>query len=100
VEDCLDGMFCAIGKSEEQCGVYNLGCESFTRVTKIAEIVSEEMGLNGTKFSYTGGARGWLGDVPIVHFDIEKMRRFGWQPKHTSDEAVRIATRRLLGKAE
>ena len=98
VEDCIDGMLCAFQNSDSQCDIFTLGCDSFSKVTRIAQIVVEEMGLKDVKFSYTGGKRGWPGDAPVVHFDIEKIKVLGWSPKHTSDEAVRIATRRLIGK--
>jgi len=98
VEDCVDGMLCAFERSEEQCGLFNLGCETFTNVTKIAEIVVEEMGLTDVKFRYTGGRSGWVGDVPVVYFEVRRMKELGWVAKHTSDEAVRIAARRILRK--
>jgi len=98
VEDCIEGMFQAFQNSNSQCDVFTLGCESFTRVTRIAQIVAEEMGLKNVKFKYTGGKRGWPGDVPVVHFDISKMKRLGWEPRYSSDEAVRVAARCLLGK--
>ena len=98
VEDCIDGMLCAFNNSDNQYDVYNLGCESFTTVTQIAHIVTEEMGLKDVKFRYTGGKRGWPGDVPIVRFNVEKMKGLGWEAKHSSDEAVREAARRLLGE--
>jgi UDP-glucose 4-epimerase len=86
----------ACEKSRAQCDVFNLGCESFTSVTKVAEIVIQEMGLTNVNYKYAGGSRGWPGDVPVVHYDISKIKKLGWQAKHSSDEAVRIATRRLL----
>jgi UDP-glucose 4-epimerase len=98
VEDCIGGMLCAFQKSNSQCDVYNLGCNSFTTVTKIAQIVANEMGLSDVKFKYTGGRRGWPGDAPIVHFNVEKMKQLGWEARCNSDEAVRRATRRLLDK--
>jgi UDP-glucose 4-epimerase len=98
VDDCIDGMLCAFQNAKTSCDIFNLGCDSTTNVTRIAEIVVEEMGLKDVKFKYTGGRRGWVGDVPQVKFNVEKMKRFGWQTKYTSDEAVRIATRRILGK--
>lgn len=74
--------------------VYNLSVNSEgTTVTKIAEIVVEELGLKDVKFAYTGGDRGWKGDVPRFKYDISKVLSTGWTPKHTSDEAVRQTVR-------
>jgi UDP-glucose 4-epimerase len=96
VEDCIDGMFCAFRNSTSLYSVHNLGCESYSIVTRVAEIVAGEMGLSNVSFRYTGGKRGWPGDVPVVHFDVSEVKKLGWQAKHTSDEAVRIAARRLI----
>lgn len=69
--------------------VYNLSVNSEgTTVTRIAEIVVRELGLTNVKFVYTGGDRGWKGDVPRFKYDISKVLSTGWTPKHTSDEAV------------
>ena len=70
---------------------------SVIRINRIAEIVAEEMSLGAVHFRYTGGRRGWVGDVPEVGLDLSKMKKLGWEAKHTSEEAVRIAARRLLG---
>jgi len=96
VEDCIDGMLCGFQKSTSQFDIYNLGIESYTVVDRIAEIVIDEMGLKNVKFKYTGGKRGWPGDVPIVHFNVAKIKKLGWQAKHSSNEAVRIAAKRLV----
>lgn len=70
--------------------VYNISVNGDgTTVTHIAEIVVEELGLENVKFNYTGGDRGWKGDVPRFSYDISKVLNTGWSPKHTSDEAVR-----------
>lgn len=98
VEDCIDGMLCALQNSNSSYDVFNLGCDSFTSVTKVAQIAAEEMGLTDVTFRYTGGKRGWLGDIPVVHFNVEKMKKLGWQARYSSDEAVRIAARRLLSQ--
>jgi UDP-glucose 4-epimerase len=58
------------------------------------------MGLADVTFRYTGGDRGWLGDVPRVIYDMGKMNRLGWRTRYSSSEAVRIATRRLLADKE
>jgi UDP-glucose 4-epimerase len=78
--------------------VFNLGTETTIKVKDIARVVAEEMGLKGVKFRFTGGKRGWPGDVPVVVYDVSKMKDLGWSAQYTSAQAVRIATRRLLGK--
>lgn len=70
--------------------VFNISVKSEgTTVTRIAEIVVEELGLSDVVFQYTGGDRGWKGDVPRFSYNISKVLSTGWQPEHTSDEAVR-----------
>ena len=96
VEECLDGMFFALRHSDKQCDIFNLGCKSTVKVNAIAQIVVDEMGLKDVKFRYTGGKRGWPGDAPVVIYDVSKMKGLGWEAKHTSAEAVRIAARRLI----
>lgn len=96
VKDCVDAIIFAHQNANEQINVFNLGCDTATEVTRIAEIVVEEMGLTNVKFTYTGGKRGWKGDVPQFQFDISKMKKLGWNATVTSDEAVRKTTRVLL----
>ena len=96
IEDCLDGMFCAFSKTHKQYDVFNLGCTSTVTVTQIAQIVTEEMGLKNVKFKYTGGKRGWPGDVPQIRFNVDKMAGLGWKASHTSAGAIREAARRLI----
>jgi UDP-glucose 4-epimerase len=98
IEDCLDGITCAFQKSKTDCDVFNLGCTATIKVRDIGRVVAEEMGLKDVKFRFTGGIRGWAGDAPYVMFNLDKIAKLGWQSKHSSEEAVRIATGRLLGK--
>jgi UDP-glucose 4-epimerase len=75
-------------QSNLELNVFNLGVESQTDVTRIGELVVKELGLNDVQFTYTGGKRGWKGDVPHFQFDISKIKTIGWQPRFTSDEAI------------
>jgi len=54
------------------------------------------MGLPDVRLKYTGGKRGWRGDVPQFQFNVEKMRGLGWTAAHSSDEAVQIAIKQIL----
>lgn len=96
VQDCVDGLLYGSRNSKEIINVFNLGCTSTTDVNAIARMVVKQMGLNGVRFSYTGGDRGWPGDVPQVRFSVAKMTRLGWRASCTSDEAIRQAIKDIL----
>lgn len=96
VTECVDGIIFGFEKSDDDINVFNLGVDSATRVTRIGELVVEEMGLEDVDFKYTGGKRGWKGDIPFFSFDISKMKKLGWTPDLSSDEAVRKAIKDLL----
>jgi len=65
-------------------------------VRTIADLVIEEMGLRDVALHFTGGARGWKGDVPVVRFDLEKIHALGWRAAMTSSEAMRRSIREML----
>lgn len=90
VFDLVDAILKLTQEFETGEVVYNISVTSAgTTVTHIAEIVVDELGLENVKFTYTGGDRGWKGDVPRFSYDISKVLSTGWMPKYTSDEAVR-----------
>ncbi len=89
VKDCIDGMLFALEKAKETVNVFNLGSEDRIRVVEIAEIVCRKMGLN-PEFKFTGGKRGWKGDIPIMQLDITKIKALGWRPEYSSKEAVEL----------
>jgi len=97
ISDCIDGMLFCLEHSKQPVNVFNLGTSSSTSVTTIANMVAKAMGLDNVEFHYTGGSRGWLGDVPRIRFDVSKMEQLGWKPRYTSDEAVRQAIMEMLG---
>lgn len=75
--------------------VYNIGVETATSVTTIADIVCEELGYTDVEYKYTGGNIGWKGDVPKFQFDLTKIHNAGWHSSRTSDEAVRDTVRSI-----
>jgi len=63
VSECVDAIQHVVEHADEDLNVYNLGTETTTSVTDIADIVSDELGVD-PEYAYTGGDRGWTGDVP------------------------------------
>jgi len=96
VTDCVDGMLYGFENAKDQINLFNLGSDGATEVNRIAEMVVDEMKLRDVRFKYTGGERGWKGDVPRFQFDISKIKKLGWKPKYDSDDAVRMAINDLL----
>jgi UDP-glucose 4-epimerase len=97
VADCLAAMSHAVERADDRFNLYNLGTRTTTSVDRIADIVADEMGLDPA-YDHTGGDRGWTGDVPRMRLSVEKLAALGYEPDHTSDEAVRRATRELLAE--
>lgn len=98
VDDLIDAILLYYRKSKEGINCVNIGVESRTSVKKIAEFVAEEMGLKDAVFRFTGGSRGWMGDVPSYQYDLTRIKRLGWEPRFTSDEALRESIRENLGR--
>jgi UDP-glucose 4-epimerase len=95
VSDCVRAIRHVIEHADEPYNVYNLGTSSTTSVDTIAAIVADEMGVD-PDHEYTGGVRGWTGDVPRMRLAVERLGELGFEPDLESDEAVRTATRELL----
>jgi UDP-glucose 4-epimerase len=86
-EDCVDGMLLAAEKAVAPVNIYNLGTTDRITVREIAEKVVAVHG--GTaKIEYTGGARGWVGDVPQQWLAIDRIRALGWSPRYDSAGAI------------
>jgi UDP-glucose 4-epimerase len=102
VRECVEAMCHVAERATDASGpmhTYNLGTRTTTSVDRIADIVSEELGLN-PEYEYTGGDRGWTGDVPKMRLSVEKLRSLGWEPTIESDAAVRTAASALAATVE
>jgi len=97
VKDLVEAILFVIDHADEKYNVYMIGSDSRTKVKEIAAMVIEEMGLNA-KIRYTGGDRGWVGDVPEFRYDLTKINKLGWTAPHNSNESVRLAIQKALGK--
>lgn len=97
VKDLVMAILFVIENAHEPYNVYMIGTESRTKVKEIAHMVIEEMGLNA-KIRYTGGDRGWIGDVPEFRYDLSKVNALGWKDSKASNDAVKIAIQKALGK--
>lgn len=98
VHECITAMLYAAGHSRDTVNTFNIGSEDWIDVKSIAEIVTEEMHLPNTRFRFTGGERGWIGDVPKMQLSVDRIKALRWKPQIGSRESVRIAVRAMLAE--
>ena len=90
VEDVIDAVLLANKKETKPFEVFNVATGDYITVTEIALLACEALELDAKKvrFDYSGGDRGWKGDVPIVRLSSERIRSYGWRPKKNCAEAL------------
>lgn len=98
VSDLVEAILRFQETGQPGVNLYNVGVEGETSVTRIADIICEEMGLTSVQYEYTGGEGGWKGDVPRFQYCLDKIHGAGWKAVCTSDEAVRRTVRENLAK--
>ena len=99
VADLLDAMFFIVERASDKLNFFNIGtAETATTVRYIAEAVVRQMSP-GAKIKYTGGNRGWVGDVPKFNYSIAKLTKLGWSPRLTSTAAVDRAVEEIVAEA-
>ena len=98
VDDILAAMRLADGCATVNYDVFNVATEDYITVSEIADLAVRVTGLSpkDVKYEFTGGDRGWKGDVPIVRFDCSKIKALGWKARRTSAEAVTDAMKAML----
>ncbi|MCD6563003.1 MAG: NAD-dependent epimerase/dehydratase family protein [Thermoproteales archaeon] len=101
ITDAIEGTLTAWRNMHSGFEPFNVGSIDAIPVSRIAEIVIKEMKLDNVKIMYTGGVkggRGWIGDVKNMYLDIKKLIALGWNPKYTSEEAIRLEIRSLMNQ--
>jgi UDP-glucose 4-epimerase len=84
----IDAMFLLQDRGWEGFDVFNVGTHDYVTVREIADLTVARLGLENVHYSFSGGSRGWKGDVPVVRFDTQKIRELGWSNRYTSKEAL------------
>src|ERR1700751_880394 len=85
VSDVVAAVLLVNSTIESGFPVWNVATDDAITVTEIAEMAAEALRIfPQPEWEYTGGARGWNGDVPIVRLDSSKIRALGWKPQFHS----------------
>ena len=96
VGDCVDAMLHVVENTNEPMNLYNLGSNDTCSVRNIAAIVIRETGCKSAQIEYTGGDRGWAGDIPKAMLDIKRLQGLGFEVNYDSEEAVAYTARVLI----
>jgi UDP-glucose 4-epimerase len=101
VSDVVDAVLLAAGTGPAGFEVYNVATGDYVTVTEIARLAVECLGLapGSTRFQYSGGDRGWKGDVPVVRLNTERIRSLGWSNRMTTRQAIESSLREMSADA-
>lgn len=88
VNDCISAILHLIRKNvKNKVNIYNLGTNDTITVKESAKIICKHLKLK-PKLVYTGGKRGWIGDVPLIKLSINKIKSTGWRPKNSIKKSI------------
>lgn len=102
VDDVISAMFIALDNQTKIFDVYNVAPKDPATVNEIADIVLGQMNIKKSdcQYKYTGGNRGWKGDVPIVRLDTQKISDLGWKSSMNSLEAIKKSVQEMYENLE
>jgi UDP-glucose 4-epimerase len=104
VTDLVAGIRHAVGSGRAvPFSVLNVGPKGTLTVRRVAELVMHALEIDpaSVELSFASrdvGGGGWQGDTPYVEFDTGALRRLGWQPVLTAEEAVADAARGIADR--
>jgi UDP-glucose 4-epimerase len=96
IDDLIDAILMVALSNESGMNIYNVGVEGTTSVTEIANMVCQSLGLQNVQYKYSGGDRGWKGDVPTFQYDLSKIHKRGWAARYNSYQAVQITLDKVI----
>lgn len=96
VDDIVDAMSFIWTHAGDRLNFYNIGpADTGASVRFIAEEILRTAG-SSIPLAFTGGDRGWVGDIPRFSYDTHKLQDLGWSTPRSSQDAVQLAVRELF----
>jgi UDP-glucose 4-epimerase len=76
---------------------FNVATGDYITVSEIARLAIECLGIVPPPvLEYTGGDRGWKGDIPIVRLKTDRIKSLGWNCGLSTREALRRSLLALI----
>ncbi|HUZ09852.1 MAG TPA: NAD-dependent epimerase/dehydratase family protein [Acidimicrobiales bacterium] len=96
VSDIVDAVLLAGSCAPRPFRSFNVATGDYITVQEIAELALEVLGIESTTFHFTGGDRGWKGDVPVVRVNTDRIRALGWSNAMSSRQALEASLRSMV----
>lgn len=93
VTDVIAAVLLAARRAPRPFATFNVATGDYITVREIADLCLNVLGLDPatTAYKFSGGDRGWKGDVPIVRLNTDRIRGLGWSNAMTTREALRAS---------
>jgi UDP-glucose 4-epimerase len=99
VDDVVSAVLLAHSRTSKDFEAFNVATGDYITVAEIARLACQVMGLGDIRLDYTGGNRGWKGDVPVVRLNTDRIRSLGWHPARSTRDALRDSMLALITDA-
>ncbi|NQW02285.1 MAG: NAD-dependent epimerase/dehydratase family protein [Rhodospirillales bacterium] len=98
VDDTVNAVLVAHAECSDGFNVFNAATGDYITVAEIADLAVEALGLDHSKvvYEFTGGDRGWKGDVPVVRLNCDRLQGLGWRCQNSTRQAMRRSLKALV----
>jgi UDP-glucose 4-epimerase len=98
VTDVVRAVLTAAELAPRPFCAFNVATGDYVTVREIADLCLDVLGKDpaGTTYNFSGGDRGWKGDVPVVRLNTERIRKLGWSNTMDTREALRASLVSML----
>ena len=100
ISDIINAVLLADSKIDKPFEVFNVATGDYITVKEIALIaINKTLGAAAkVQLQFTGGDRGWKGDVPVVRLNTDKIKSLGWTCNHSSKQAIERSIEEMVAE--
>lgn len=88
VFELIDAMLFITERSDARLNYFNIGPEDEGATVRFIAETAVRIVSPGAAINYGSGSKGWVGDVPRFKYSIAKLKKLGWSPTLSSNDAV------------
>jgi UDP-glucose 4-epimerase len=98
VTDVVRAVLTAAELAPRPYSAFNVATGDYVTVREIADLCLDVLQKDpaGTTYNFSGGDRGWKGDVPVVRLNTDRIRKLGWSNSMDTREALRASLVSML----